>query len=96
MRIFQKQSALRIRVLTFCNLEDASKAYIRYQKPNGTRGEFNAGISDAENGVIIYECLENDIDVSGWWTFWAYVIFNDERTAPGMADKAYVWLEGKG
>jgi hypothetical protein len=81
---------------TFCDLEGILSAYIRFQKPDGKRGEFKAGVSDTGNGVIFYECLEGDIDVSGWWVFWAYVVFEDGRAAAGEAAKVYVWREGCG
>ena len=96
MRVFKGQSALRIIIKTFCNLEGIVTAYIKYQKPDGRRGEFEAGVSDAENGVLSYECLEGDIDVYGWWVFWAYIVFEDCRTAAGEAAKVYVWKEGSG
>jgi len=95
-RIFKGQSALRITLKTFCNLEDAKETYIRYKKPNGEKGEFSAIISDVENGVIFYECKEGDIDFSGWCKIWAYVVFDDNRTVAGETTKVYVWGEGVG
>jgi hypothetical protein len=95
-RIFRAQSALRILVKTFCDLEGAITAYIRFQKPDGKRGEFSAAIVDTAEGTLSHECLEGDIDISGWWVFWAYVIFEDGRTAAGEASKVFVWREGSG
>jgi len=94
-RIYKNQTALRLSVKTFCNLEGIGKAVIRYRKPNGKSGELDAGVKDTDNGVIIHECIEGEIDVSGWWTFWAFVTFGDGRTAVGEAAKVYVWNEGK-
>jgi len=96
MRVFRGQSALRILIKTFCDLEGITTAYIRFQKPDGKRGEFSAGVVDTANGVISHECIEGEIDVSGWWSFWAYVVFDDGRTAIGEASKVYVWKEGSG
>ena len=95
MRIFKNQSALRITLKTFTDLEGIEKAVIRYKKPGGKQGEFPAAVADAEQGTIIYECIEGDIDVSGWWSFWAFVTFADGRTAAGQAAKVFVWNEGK-
>ena len=95
-KIFKAQSALRIIVKTFCNLDGIISAVIRYQKPNGKRGELSAGVSSQEEGVILHECIEGEIDVSGWWVFWAYIPFEDGRTAVGEAAKVYVWREGCG
>ena len=95
MKIFKGQTALRIVVKTFCNLEGIENAVIRYRKPNGKKGELSAAVSNAENGVITHECIEGEIDVSGWWAFWAFITFGDGRTAAGEAAKVYVWNEGK-
>ena len=95
-KIFKGQSALRITVRTFVDLEDCVLVVIRYRKPGGKVGEFAAGILDAARGVIFHECLEGEIDTSGWWVFWAFVTFADGRTAAGEAAKVYVWREGVG
>ena len=95
-KIFKAQTALRIIVKTFCDLSDVLSAVIRYQKPDGKRGEFAAGVSSQEEGVILHECIEGEIDISGWWVFWAYITFDDGRTAAGEAAKVYVWKEGSG
>ena len=92
-KIFKGQTALRITLKTFTDLEDVTSAVIKYKKPNGKNGELPAAIKDVENGVIIHEVTENMIDVSGWWVFWAFVIFADGRTAAGEAAKVYVWNE---
>ena len=94
VRIFKKQSALRITLKTFCDLDGVSAAAIRYRKPNGKQGEFSAGVSSKDNGVIFHECIEGDIDVSGWWMFWAFITFEDGRTASGQAVKVFIWEEG--
>jgi hypothetical protein len=95
-KVFKGQTALRIVVKTFCDLSDVLTAVIRYQKPDGKRGEFGAGVSNAEEGLILHECIEGEIAVSGWWVFWAFVTFADGRTAAGEAAKVYVWREGSG
>jgi hypothetical protein len=94
-KIYKGQSALRITVKTFTDLEGIISAVIKYRKPNGTVGEFSAAVGDVANGIIFHECIEGDIDVSGWWFFWAFITFADGRTAAGEAAKVYVWTEGK-
>ena len=89
------QSALRITLKTFCDLEGIERAEIKYIKPNKDEGTFCAGVSDAENGLIFHECIEGEIDVPGWWAFWAFITFADGRTAAGETAKVYVWQEGK-
>jgi hypothetical protein len=94
-KIFVKQSALRITLKTFTDLEGVTSAVIKYRKPNGKTGEFAAAVGDPAKGVIFHECLENEIDASGWWFFWAFITFADGRSAAGEAAKVYVWNEGK-
>jgi hypothetical protein len=95
-KIFKYQSALRITLKTFCNLEGIISAVIRFCKPNGKTGELAAAVGDMESGMIFHECIEGEIDVSGWWAFWAFITFEDGRTAAGEAAKVYVWKPGSG
>jgi hypothetical protein len=93
-RIYAGQSALRITLKTFIDLEGIIAAVIKYRKPDGAAGEFSAGIADSARGVIFHECLEGEIDLSGWWAFWAFITFADGRTAAGETAKVFVWNEG--
>jgi len=94
-RIFARQSALRITMKTFCDLDGIEQAVIKYRKPDKSVGQFPAAVGDTANGVIFHEVIEGEIDVSGWWSFWAFVTFDDGRTAAGEASKVYIWQEGK-
>lgn len=93
-KIFCRQSALRITLKTFCDLEGIENAVIKYCKPNGKNGEFVSAVSDVGNGVIFHECIEGELDVLGWWKFWAFITFEDGRTAVGEAAKIFIWNEG--
>jgi len=95
-KIFLGQSALRLTLKTFCDLEGIISAVIKYRKPNGVIGEFAAAVGDVVRGVIFHECIEGEIDISGWWTFWAFITFDDNRTAAGEAAKVFIWKEGGG
>jgi hypothetical protein len=95
-KIFTGQSALRITIKTFCDLEGALAAVIKFRKPNGKTGELAAAVGDAVKGVIFHECIEGEIDISGWWAFWAFVTFADGRTATGETANVYVWKPGDG
>lgn len=95
MKIFRGQSALRITLKTYCDLEGALSAVIRFRKPDGKTGEFSAAVGDIANGVIFHEIIEGEINASGWWAFWAFITFTDGRTAAGEAARVYVWNEGK-
>jgi hypothetical protein len=94
-KIFKGQTALRLTLKTFTDLEGIENAVIKYRKPNGKTGEFSAAVGDSTKGVIFHECIEGELDLSGWWVFWAFVTFADGRTAAGEAAKVYVWQEGR-
>jgi hypothetical protein len=93
-KVFKGQSSLRITINTFCDLEGLANAVIRFRKPCGFTGAFEAVPEKAAQGVLSYECADGDIDVCGWWSFWAFVTFCDGRTAAGEAARVYVWDEG--
>jgi hypothetical protein len=95
-RIFKGQSALRITVKTFTGLEGIVSAVVRWLKPDGSAREFSAGVVDAAKGVIFHECIEGDLDMAGWWKFWAFITFSDGRTAAGETAKVFIWHEGSG
>jgi hypothetical protein len=95
-RIYRGQSALRITVKTFTDLEGISSAVIKYRKPDGSTGELSAGVGDMAKGVIFHECIEGEIDMAGWWVLWAFITFADGRTAAGETAKVFIWKEGFG
>jgi hypothetical protein len=95
-RVYKGQSALRLTVKTFTDLADILTAVIRFRKPDGSTGEFLAGIADAARGIIFHECIEGEINASGWWVFWAFVTFSDDRTVAGEAVRVFIWDEGGG
>jgi hypothetical protein len=94
-KVFKGQTALRLTLETFVDLEGINSAVIKFKKPDKSSGFFPAGVSDAAAGKIFHECLEGEIDQSGWWVFWAFVEFADGRCAAGEAAKLFVWREGE-
>jgi hypothetical protein len=95
-RISKGQTALCILLKTFCDWEGILSVVIKYLMPDGSTGEFQAGVADMAKGVIFHECIEGDITMAGWWAFWASITFADGRTAAGKAAKVYIWAEGAG
>jgi len=98
-KVYINQEALRIRLTTSVVITGATAKKIKYRKPDGTVGSWNAEVEDATNGIIYYDVkiTENgaDIDQSGNWKFWAYITFSDGRSAPGELVKQYVYKEGE-
>ena len=93
--IYVGQSALRISARTGTALADIASCEMRYEKPDGTRGIWTAFVSDSERGVVSYNLLGNELDMSGWWRFWVFVTFDDERSAFGDAERVFVREEGQ-
>ena len=94
-RIYKGQSSLKITVKTYIDLTGAEECLIKYRKPDGMEGSFVGTISDEQEGIFNYEIKPGEIDLSGWWRFWAFVTFTGGRTAPGKSRKRFVWEEGE-
>ena len=93
--IFRAKSKLRILIDTHCDLSGYESVTIHARKPDNSELIFPAVVKDEENGIIFYDVVdENDINVSGWWTFWPEVIFDDDRTACGRAREVFVHEAG--
>lgn len=93
--IYVGQSSLRIQLTTGVDITSAESLKIKYKKPNGTEGYWNATSSDDSNGIIYSDLsVPSDLDVSGNWALWAHVTFSDSRTAPGQIFKLKVFAEG--
>lgn len=91
-RIYKGKSKLRILIDTKCDLSGYQTVTIAATKPNDTSVIFPAVVKDVENGIIFYDVqFANDIDISGWWTFWPEVVFDDDRTARGREVRVFVY-----
>lgn len=94
-KIFVNQSKLRLQLNLGIALESGDVPTIRYRKPNSTTTEeFAAEILNAAEGSIYYDFLDGELDVAGVWKFWAYVVFDDGRVAPGEIVSVKVYTEG--
>ncbi len=91
-RIYKNKTKLRILIETKCDLSGYQSVTISAIKPDDTTVTFPAIVKDVENGIIFYDVQsEADLDISGWWTFWPEVVFDDDRTARGMSVKVFVY-----
>lgn len=91
-RIYKGKTKLRIMIDTKCDLSGYQSVTIVAKKPDDTIVEFPAIVKDVENGLLFYDVqTENDLDVSGWWTFWPEIIFDDDRTARGRDVKVFIY-----
>ena len=94
-KIFKNQDYLQIKAYLNIDLSDADTVLLKYSDPNGVTGSWTATIEDEDNGIISRTFVAGTpLDVSGEWTFWAYVTFDDGRVAPGEAFKQMIYDEG--
>lgn len=94
-QVFKNQTKLKITVNLKEDITGYKKVYVKYKKPSGTDGKFEAKVQDAGNGVIYYDVQsKSDINESGNWTFWGYVIFNDDKEIAGEIEKVKILEEG--
>lgn len=94
-KVYKRQTALTIWLYT---KEDISESFarIKYKKPSGALGFWNAEIVDAANGVIKYDISStDDLDESGLWTFWAEILFFTNTFALGEPATEYIYNEGE-
>lgn len=90
------QTALRLEFRIGVNLSGASKTEIRYYKPNGVFGVFDANIADEANGVVYYDVeSEGDIDDTGKWRFWVHVYYNDGTELDSNVIEIDIYEPGK-
>jgi hypothetical protein len=95
-KIYLNQDSLRIELTTDVDITGATLLEIRYKKPvSGDTGEWTAIVGDPGAGMIYYDLTGTELDEVGTWTFWAYVTFSDNRSAPGEPVKVTVYTEGE-
>jgi len=94
-RVHTGQTKLRITLTCGEDITGAT-AKIKYKKPNGATGDWNAVIQTAATGVIYYDVVNtSDLDMEGAWTVWAHITFSDNRVAAGDPVKLAVYTEGR-
>ena len=69
-KVYNGQDALKIRLTCSQDITGATVKKIKYKKPSGTEGSWDATVEDEVNGIIYYNFQANDIDETGNWTFW--------------------------
>jgi hypothetical protein len=92
----QTLATINMTVPSTVDLNDAASVIIKYKKPNGFQGEWNAEIVDADAGTIKHEVVSRyELDDTGWWYFWTFTQMNDGREMPGVPIPVYVYEQGK-
>ena len=94
-RIYKNKTKLRILIDTKCDLSGYQTVTIAARKPDESEVTFPAVVKDEEHGLIFYDVQsEEEIDQSGWWTFWPEFVFDDDRTSCGKAIRRFVYEVG--
>ena len=94
-RIYKGKTKLRIQIDTKCDLSGYEEVNVIAKKPDDTLKSFLAVVKNIENGLIFFDIQdETDFDVSGWWTLWPEVRFDDDRTACGRAVRFFIYEAG--
>ena len=95
-RIYKNRTKLRVQLLTECDLSGYQSVSIMARKPDNSVVVFPAVVKDIESGLVFYDVQsEDDFDQSGWWWFWAEVVFDDDRTACSEAVEKFVYEPGR-
>src|SRR5208337_944261 len=97
-RVYIGQTALQIRLNLNQNITDAYKRIlIKYKKPNGVKGFWEADVLDPNIGLIAFTMDPNDegfTDV-GYWMVWAHIYFKDGSEIAGERVQIGVYQQGK-
>jgi len=94
-KIYVGQSKLRLQLNTGVTIESGDVLWIKYCKPGSSSVEvFVAEELGTPAGAIYYDFDIGDLDTAGIWKFWAYIIFNDGREAPGESISIRIYNEG--
>ena len=99
-KLFKNQTALIIFLETEINLTEATTKKIRYKTPGDTGDSWTAtgdtiDGGDTNKGMIFYTIGDSeDLNQTGNWTFWPYVVFSDGSYAAGDPAQLEIHQEG--
>lgn len=75
-------------------LDSVSIAEVRYRTPSGVTGS-KAGTIQADNQSISTIFESGELDETGSWTVWAYVLYDDNNYSYGELSFFNVYNEGE-
>ncbi len=94
MTWFYKGQTIQIDVLMNTDITGAGTNQIKYQKPSGATGAWNASVIDAEGGWLRYILPAASNDESGIWVVWGYIVQADLSILTGSPLEMEVREEG--
>jgi hypothetical protein len=94
-KTFNTQDYLRISATYTANISsDIDSVKIKYRKPDGTTGEWNA-THDSANKKIYYDLPAETVLDAGMWTAWSFATMTDGRDLPGEPFQFKITEEGR-
>lgn len=88
MPLHQAQGLATIELETNYDITTATSTKILYQKPDGTKGEWAAVVTDTTK--LSVALTNSSLDQSGTWIFQAYALIGGRA---GYGQKAFVTIE---
>ena len=92
--IYVGQEALDMRLDTNIDHTASTNLKIKYRKPDGTSGEWDAVLYNVTYLRKEFTKDANELDESGIWTFWTHATMADGRVIPGDPVQYHVMMEG--
>ena len=88
-----KQSKLDLYLNTGLDISTALSYEIQYRNPSGTTGSLTASLG-ADKMTLCHQFVGTEINLAGIWYFWPFVVFSDNRSAPGETVRVVVYNKG--
>ncbi len=93
-KVYVNQTFLTVVLTTKQPVSGAQSVLIKYRKPSGITGQFNATVEDAQEGILSYKFTQGQLNEVGQWVFWAYIVFSNGDVAAGEPAFLMVYEEG--
>lgn len=87
------QSKLDLYLNTGIDISTARSYEIQYRDPNGTVGSLTATL-ETDKTTLKHSFTGTELNVAGTWAFWPWVVFSDNRSAPGETVHVLVYAKG--
>jgi hypothetical protein len=65
---------VKIRIFTGIDISGYATLKMKYKKPDGTTGCWDAELCPLSNYYMLHSCTDDDLDVAGVWYIQAYII----------------------
>jgi hypothetical protein len=91
---YYEGQTLQIDLLGYVDITGAGTTQIKYRKPSGTAGAWNATVVNAEVCWLRYILAAASNDEDGDWTIWIYIVQADASVLIGSPLKIRMEVEG--